>query len=132
MLTENDLYPSQAGTRRRARRAQEGGSDVESMVRDLSELRAGDPVVHAEHGIGRYRGLINMDLGEGEMEFLHLEYANGSTLYVRSEERRVGKECVSTCRSRVSPYHYTQKIILPSEMHEHIHLPTLHKSHTTY
>src|SRR3546814_1527226 len=45
-------------------------------------LRAGDPVVHAEHGIGRYRGLINMDLGEGEMEFLHLEYANGSTLYV--------------------------------------------------
>ncbi|KAG0929292.1 hypothetical protein G6F31_017407 [Rhizopus arrhizus] len=52
------------------------------MVRDLSELRAGDPVVHAQHGIGRYHGLVNMDMGEGEMEFLHLEYANGSTLYV--------------------------------------------------
>jgi len=82
ILTENDLYPSQNGARRRARRAREGSSDVESMVRDLSELREGDPIVHAEHGIGRYRGLINMDLGEGEMEFLHLEYANGSTLYV--------------------------------------------------
>ena len=52
------------------------------MVRDLSELRAGDPVVHAQHGIGRYHGLVNMDMGEGEMEFLHLEYANGSTLHV--------------------------------------------------
>src|SRR3546814_8407303 len=52
------------------------------MVRDLSELREGDPVVHAQHGIGRYCGLREMDLGEGMMEFLHLEYANGSTLYV--------------------------------------------------
>jgi transcription-repair coupling factor (superfamily II helicase) len=82
LLTENDLYPSQGRTVRRGRRAQEGSSNVEAMVRDLSELREGDPVVHTEHGIGRYRGLINMDLGEGEMEFLHLEYANSSTLYV--------------------------------------------------
>lgn len=82
LLTENDLYPSQARPTRRGRRAQEAGSDVEAMVRDLSELREGDPVVHAQHGIGRYCGLIEMDLGEGVMEFLHLEYANGSTLYV--------------------------------------------------
>src|SRR3546814_6786142 len=67
---------------RRGKRTQEHGSDVEAMVRDLSELREGDPVVHAQHGIGRYCGLIEMDLGEGQMEFLHLEYANGSTLYV--------------------------------------------------
>ncbi|WP_148255906.1 transcription-repair coupling factor [Pusillimonas sp. T7-7] len=82
LLTENDLYPSQARTLRRGKRIQEHGSDVEAMVRDLSELREGDPVVHAQHGIGRYCGLIEMDLGEGQMEFLHLEYANGSTLYV--------------------------------------------------
>ncbi|WP_459617580.1 transcription-repair coupling factor [Bordetella sp. 2513F-2] len=81
-LTENDLYPGHAGTGRRGRRAQERTSNVEAMVRDLAELRAGDPVVHAQHGIGRYHGLVNMDMGEGEMEFLHLEYANGSTLYV--------------------------------------------------
>src|SRR5690606_31140864 len=82
LITENDLYPTQARTVRRGRRAQEHSSDVEAMVRDLSELREGDPVVHAQHGIGRYCGLIDMDLGEGKMEFLHLEYANGSTLYV--------------------------------------------------
>jgi transcription-repair coupling factor (superfamily II helicase) len=82
LLTENDLYPSQARSTRRGRRAQEHSSNVEAMVRDLSELREGNPVVHAQHGIGRYHGLINMDLGEGEMEFLHLQYANGSTLYV--------------------------------------------------
>ncbi|NYT85483.1 transcription-repair coupling factor [Pollutimonas harenae] len=82
LITENDLYPSQARTLRRGKRTQEHGSDVEAMVRDLSELREGDPIVHAQHGIGRYCGLIEMDLGEGQMEFLHLEYANGSTLYV--------------------------------------------------
>ncbi len=81
-LTENDLYPGHGTTVRRGRRDQERASNVEAMVRDLSELRAGDPVVHVQHGIGRYHGLINMDMGEGEMEFLHLEYANKSTLYV--------------------------------------------------
>jgi len=81
LLTENDLYPGHA-TARHGRRAQERTSNVEAMVRDLAELRAGDPVVHAQHGIGRYHGLVNMDMGEGEMEFLHLEYASGSTLYV--------------------------------------------------
>ena len=36
------------------------------MVRDLSELKIGDPVVHINHGIGRYMGLMSMDLGEGD------------------------------------------------------------------
>ncbi len=80
-LTENDLYPGHAAAHR-GKRSQERTSNVEAMVRDLAELREGDPVVHAQHGIGRYHGLVNMDMGEGEMEFLHLEYASGSTLYV--------------------------------------------------
>ncbi|GAA5233767.1 transcription-repair coupling factor [Verticiella sediminum] len=79
-LTESDLYPAHAASR--GKRNRERTSNVEAMVRDLSELREGDPVVHAQHGIGRYHGLINMDLGEGDTEFLHLEYANGATLYV--------------------------------------------------
>ena len=82
LLTENNLYPGHTHGVRRRQRGQERGSNVEAMVRDLSELREGDPVVHVDHGIGRYKGLINMDLGEGTMEFLHLEYASGSTLYV--------------------------------------------------
>lgn len=81
ILTENDLYPTQARSQRR-RGKQEKTTDVEAMVRDLSELREGDPVVHSEHGIGRYCGLIEMDLGEGPMELLHLEYAKEATLYV--------------------------------------------------
>ncbi|TFV99495.1 transcription-repair coupling factor, partial [Oxalobacteraceae bacterium OM1] len=79
-ITETELY---AGTGRRAgRRKQEAVTQVEYMVRDLSELKVGDPVVHVGHGIGRYHGLISMDLGEGETEFLHLEYANDTKLYV--------------------------------------------------
>ncbi len=79
-ITETELY---AGSGRRAgRKKQEGATQVESMVRDLSELKIGDPVVHINHGIGRYMGLTSMDLGEGDTEFLHLEYAKETKLYV--------------------------------------------------
>lgn len=79
-ITEAELY---AGTGKRiGRKKQEAVTQVEHMVRDLSELKIGDPVVHSNHGIGRYMGLINMDLGEGETEFLHLEYAKETKLYV--------------------------------------------------
>ncbi len=80
IITESELYGPLA--RRAGRRRQEQASSVDSMVRDLSELKIGDPVVHAQHGIGRYHGLVTMDLGEGDTEFLHLEYANASKLYV--------------------------------------------------
>jgi transcription-repair coupling factor (superfamily II helicase) len=79
-ITETELY---AGSGKRAgRRKQEAVTQVEHMVRDLSELKIGEPVVHSNHGIGRYMGLISMDLGDGETEFLHLEYAKETTLYV--------------------------------------------------
>ncbi len=81
LITETELYAGSA-TRRIGKRLQEQTSNVEMMVRDLSELRIGDPVVHAQHGIGRYQGLASMDLGEGTTEFLHLEYANETQLYV--------------------------------------------------
>ena len=79
VITEAELY---AGTVRAGRRTEARATSVEGMVRDLSELRIGDPVVHAQHGIGRYLGLANLDLGEGETEFLHLEYAGHDKLYV--------------------------------------------------
>jgi transcription-repair coupling factor (superfamily II helicase) len=79
-ITETELY---AGSGRRVgKKKQEAVTQVESMVRDLSELKIGDPVVHVNHGIGRYMGLTSMDLGEGEAEFLHLEYAKETKLYV--------------------------------------------------
>ncbi|HKC42995.1 MAG TPA: transcription-repair coupling factor [Burkholderiales bacterium] len=80
VVTESELY---AGTARaRGRRDQAKQSSIEGMLRDLSELSVGDPVVHESHGIGRYRGLISLDLGEGQTEFLQLEYAGEDKLYV--------------------------------------------------
>ncbi len=79
-ITEAELYANVV--RRSGRKKQEGATQVESMVRDLSELKIGDPVVHIQHGIGRYQGLVAMDMGEGETEFLHLEYAKETKLYV--------------------------------------------------
>ncbi len=78
-VTEAELY---AGVVRRARRDAARRTNVDAMLRDLSEVRIGDPVVHEQHGIGRYLGLVNMDLGEGPTEFLQLVYANDAKLYV--------------------------------------------------
>ena len=79
-ITETELYSGSG--RRVGKKKQEAVTQVESMVRDLSELKIGDPVVHVNHGIGRYMGLVSMDLGEGDAEFLHLEYAKETKLYV--------------------------------------------------
>lgn len=79
-VTETELFASAPTARRRKK--QEQVSDVEALIKDLSELNVGDPVVHAAHGIGRYKGLVNLDLGQGSTEFLHLEYADKATLYV--------------------------------------------------
>ncbi|MEZ0309627.1 MAG: transcription-repair coupling factor [Ramlibacter sp.] len=79
-VTETELFAAGPTTRRRKK--QEQVSDVEALIKDLSELNVGDPVVHTQHGIGRYRGLVNMDLGQGSTEFLHLEYADKALLYV--------------------------------------------------
>lgn len=80
VITEAELYPGQVRqTRRRDGRAK---VSAEGMVRDLAEVKPGDPVVHSQHGIARYLGLVTLDLGEGAMEFLHLEYEGGDKLYV--------------------------------------------------
>ncbi len=82
-ITEAELFagsPS-ARARRSAREAQRKAS-FDNWLRDLTELKVGDPVVHEQHGIGRYRGLIHMNLGEGDTEFLELHYANEAKLYV--------------------------------------------------
>jgi transcription-repair coupling factor (superfamily II helicase) len=88
-ITETELFAAGISVRRRNKK-QEQVSDVEALIKDLSELNLGDPVVHSAHGIGRYVGLINLDLGMGKnpdgspvmQEFLHLQYADAATLYV--------------------------------------------------
>ncbi|MDD3016895.1 MAG: transcription-repair coupling factor [Comamonas sp.] len=88
LITEAELFETSASGVRR-RKKQEQVSDVDMLIRDLSELKIGDPVVHNQHGIGRYHGLIHMDMGQTNadgspvlQEFLHLEYADKAVLYV--------------------------------------------------
>ncbi|THF66196.1 transcription-repair coupling factor [Pseudothauera nasutitermitis] len=80
VVTEAELYAATARTR--GRRDNRRATTMEGWLRDLSELKVGDPVVHVSHGVGRYMGLIHMNLGEGDTEFLHLEYNGGDKLYV--------------------------------------------------
>ncbi len=80
IVTETELYA--ASPRRLRGKQRERASNVEAMIRDLAELRVGDPVVHVEHGIGRYLGLQAIEMDGSPTEFLQLEYANEATLYV--------------------------------------------------
>jgi transcription-repair coupling factor (superfamily II helicase) len=78
-ITETELF---AGTPRRTRRESQKKATFDNWLKDLTELKVGDPVVHESHGIGRYQGLVRMDLGLGEQEFLELHYANETKLFV--------------------------------------------------
>lgn len=82
ILTETELYSNSDRPVRRRRRRNERESNIEMMIRDLSELKVGDPVVHLDHGVGRYRGLTTVETPDGEAEFLQLDYANEAKLYV--------------------------------------------------
>ncbi len=79
LVTETQLYGERVRQERR-RRARERDSDA--IVRNLTELTEGAPVVHEEHGVGRYLGLQTLQVGGMTTEFLALEYANGDKLYV--------------------------------------------------
>ncbi len=79
VLTERQLFPERATQPRRGRRAVR---EPEAIIRDLGELTEGAPIVHEDHGVGRYRGLVAMDIGGMPGEFLDIEYAKGDRLYV--------------------------------------------------
>lgn len=80
VITESDLYQYVARSRTVRRKKHAQVSD--GLLRDLAEINIGDPVVHEEHGIGRYMGLVGMDWGEGSTEMMLLEYAGEAQLYV--------------------------------------------------
>ncbi|MEO6798713.1 MAG: transcription-repair coupling factor [Rhodanobacter sp.] len=82
VLTERELYGERVRSERDRKRRRGTARDPESIIRDLTELTAGAPIVHVDHGVGRYRGLVSMDVGGMEGEFLTIEYAKGDKLYV--------------------------------------------------
>ncbi|HEZ7812388.1 TPA: transcription-repair coupling factor [Neisseria meningitidis] len=81
VITESDLYQYVARSRVHNRRKKHAAVS-DGLLRDLAEINIGDPVVHEEHGIGRYMGLVTIDLGGETNEMMLLEYAGEAQLYV--------------------------------------------------
>nr|VFJ44611.1 MAG: transcription-repair coupling factor [Candidatus Kentron sp. FW] len=79
VISEPQLFGKRAMQRRRRKKATR---DTETIVRNLVELAPGAPVVHEVHGVGRYRGLETLTIGDITNEFLTLEYEGGDKLYV--------------------------------------------------
>ena len=80
IITENEIFPNFVRQIKKSKRNKSFSSD--GVVKDLTELSIGDPIVHEQHGVGRYKGLVDLDYGEGINEFLELHYEREDKLYV--------------------------------------------------
>ncbi|VAX12774.1 Transcription-repair coupling factor [hydrothermal vent metagenome] len=79
VIAEPQLFGARVMQRRRRKKS---SRDIDSIIRNLAELTVGAPVVHEEHGVGRYLGLQTLDIANQTTEFLSLEYAANDKLYV--------------------------------------------------
>ena len=79
LISESQIFGSQV---KQARRRKTSTDYQEGIIKNLTELKIGAPVVHIDHGVGRYRGLQIIEHNDQAEEFLVLEYANESKLYV--------------------------------------------------
>ena len=79
-ITETELLGHKVSQRRR--RDKRTATDESAIIRNLAELSIGQPVVHLDHGVGRYLGLQTLDAGGVATEYLCIEYAKQSKLYV--------------------------------------------------
>jgi len=78
MITESQLGSGRIKRRERRRPTR----DSEAIISNLTDLRIGAPVVHIDHGVGRYQGLTSLDVGQAENEYLTIQYAGDDKLYV--------------------------------------------------
>lgn len=79
LVAEDQLFGERVRQSRRRRRA---AREPEQIIRELTDLRAGSPVVHEDYGVGRYLGLVTKTIDQTPLEMLVLEYAGGDKLYV--------------------------------------------------
>ncbi|WP_180161284.1 transcription-repair coupling factor [Acinetobacter sp. YH12040] len=79
VISENQLYEHRVVQRRRKRQQE---VSEEFLVRSLTELSIGAPVVHIDYGVGRYAGLITLSIDDQDHEFLQLDYADAAKVYV--------------------------------------------------
>ncbi len=81
VIAESQLFGQRVMQRRR-RKATSGEGAAELAIRSLSELNIGVPVVHIDYGVGRYQGLVTLEIDGETQEFLQLTYADSAKLYV--------------------------------------------------
>ncbi|APS32260.1 transcription-repair coupling factor [Pectobacterium brasiliense] len=79
LICESDLLGERVSRRRQDNRRT---INTDTLIRNLAELRPGQPVVHLEHGVGRYAGLTTLEAGGIKAEYLILTYAGEDKLYV--------------------------------------------------
>ena len=79
VISENQLYEHRVVQRRRKRQQE---VSEEFLIRSLTELSIGAPVVHIDYGVGRYAGLVKLTIDDQEYEFLQLDYADAAKVYV--------------------------------------------------
>ncbi|SPL71234.1 transcription-repair coupling factor [Acinetobacter stercoris] len=79
VISENQLYEHRVVQRRRKRQQE---VSEEFLIRSLTELSIGAPVVHIDHGVGRYAGLVTLSIDDQDHEFLQLDYADEAKVYV--------------------------------------------------
>ncbi|OTG64041.1 transcription-repair coupling factor [Acinetobacter sp. ANC 3903] len=79
VISENQLYEHRVVQRRRKRQQE---VSEEFLIRSLTELSIGAPVVHIDYGVGRYAGLVTLSIDDQEHEFLQLDYADAAKVYV--------------------------------------------------
>jgi len=82
IITETELFGLRVRQTRRRKSGSSGVESADNFVKSLTELRVGAPVVHIDHGVGRYKGLETITVDGMTDEFLTLEYDSGSKLYV--------------------------------------------------
>lgn len=80
ILTEQELLGVKISQRRRRKHKYEVSQDA--IIRNLAELQIGQPIVHLDHGVGRYQGLETIDAGSVKTEFVTIHYLNEAKLYV--------------------------------------------------
>jgi transcription-repair coupling factor (superfamily II helicase) len=79
LITESQLYGERTFQRRKR---SDKNRDPDAIIRSLAELNIGDPVVHENHGVGRYRGLESINIDGNDNEFATIEYQDGDKIYI--------------------------------------------------
>lgn len=82
ILTGQELL----GQRLPRKRGKSSAAIRADLFSSLQELKPGDPVVHEDHGVGRYKGLTTMESGDAQADFLHIEYAGDASIFLPVED----------------------------------------------